>query len=63
MGAPRDAHLNRTDKDTLKILARSIARQLLKNGYGLRHIVALAGELISLASESIRSRSAPKART
>jgi hypothetical protein len=47
-----------TDR-ALRILATSIVRELDRNGYGLRHIVRLAHELIDLACESIRSRSSP----
>jgi hypothetical protein len=46
----------------LRILARSLVRELKSRGYGLRHIVLLAGDLIDLASEWVRSnhsRTAP----
>jgi hypothetical protein len=45
----------------LRIVARSMVRELEKQGYGLRHIVALAGELIGLACESVRSTRPPAA--
>jgi hypothetical protein len=38
----------------IRILARSLVRDLRERGYGLRHIIALANELIGLACESIR---------
>lgn len=45
----------------IRILARSIVRELRSRGYGLRHIILLAGELIDLASELIRSNRIPRA--
>lgn len=54
---PIGPHLRSTGADVtaLQIMARSIVRELRKNGYGLRHIVRLASELIGVACESIRS--------
>jgi hypothetical protein len=43
------------DAPALRILARSIVRELKKQGYGLRHVIALANELIGIACDSIRS--------
>jgi hypothetical protein len=51
--------LSRADATALQILARSMVRELRARGYGLRHIVALASELIGLACESIRSEQKP----
>jgi hypothetical protein len=42
----------------LRILARSIVRELEVRGYAHRHIVALASELISLACDAMRTRRA-----
>ena len=47
--------MNGTDVAALQILARSLVRELKTHGYGLRHIIALANELIGLACDSIRS--------
>src|SRR5262245_66230750 len=44
-----------TDVTALRILARTMVRELRQRGYGLRHVVTLATELIGLACESIRS--------
>jgi len=44
-----------TDATALRILARSLVRELQQRGYGLRHIISLANELIGLACETIRS--------
>jgi hypothetical protein len=56
-----DARLSSEDATAVRILAHSMVRELKKQGYGLRHIVALAGELIGFACESIRSKRAPTA--
>jgi len=42
----------------LRIFASSIARELKERGYAPRHIVTVAGELISLACDFIRSKPA-----
>jgi hypothetical protein len=57
MSAPSDpdAPLTGMDAPALRILARSIVRELKKQGYGLRHVIALANELIGIACDSIRS--------
>ncbi|HEY0987619.1 MAG TPA: hypothetical protein VGD80_11235 [Kofleriaceae bacterium] len=47
-----------TDR-ALRIFATSIVRELNRQGYGLRHIVRLANELIDLACQSIRSNGSP----
>lgn len=44
-----------TDATALRILARSLVRELNKHGYSLHHTVVLANELIDLVCESIRS--------
>lgn len=53
---PRRSHrVSPVDEAALRILANSIIRELSKNGYGPRHVVALASELIGLVCESLRS--------
>lgn len=47
----------------LRILARSMVRELMSRGYAPRHIVALASELISLACETIRNGRMPRPET
>lgn len=37
-----------------KILAKSLFRDLRKNGYSHQHIIALSSELIALVTEDIR---------
>lgn len=49
------ARLSRAEATALQIFARSMVRELQARGYGLRHIVALANELIGLACDSIRA--------
>jgi hypothetical protein len=39
---------------SLKILAKSIFRELKQNGYDSRHIVSLSTELISLVTSDLR---------
>jgi acyl carrier protein len=55
------AHLQRPDVTALRILARSLVRELRKRDYGSRHVVALANELIGLACEAIRAGGGPAA--
>jgi hypothetical protein len=49
------ARVSDADVRGVEILARSIVRELGSRGYGLRHIIALANELIGLTCEAIRS--------
>jgi len=44
-----------SDVTALRIVARSIVRELRKREYGPRHVAVLAGELIELACDAIRS--------
>ena len=50
----RPADLLRTPEKPVKILAKSLFRELRTNGYDDRHIVALSTELISLLTVDIR---------
>jgi hypothetical protein len=45
------AHLHET---SLKILAKSLFKELKQNGYETRHIVSLSTELISLVTSDLR---------
>ena len=49
------ARVTGADEVALRIVARSMVRELAKQGYGLRHIVALANELIDLTCEHLRA--------
>jgi hypothetical protein len=48
-------HLRGTDATALRILARSLVRELGKRGYHRHHVIALANELIDLVCEAMRS--------
>ena len=39
----------------LEILARTIYRELLSSGFEQRHVIALAGELLGLVTEDVKS--------
>ena len=45
----------------LKILAKSLFKELKENGYETRHIVSLSTELISLVTSDLRVKEAPAA--
>lgn len=53
--------LTNHDTTAVRTLALSMVRELKKQGFGLHHIVALAGELIGCACESIRADRSPTA--
>ena len=44
------------DPRTLKILAKSMYRELRESGYAEREVVAFAGELLGLVSCEVRER-------
>jgi hypothetical protein len=48
-----------SDPAALRILARSLVRELNKRGYGLHHVVGLAHELIDRACDSFRGTRGP----
>ena len=50
----RPADLLKAPDKSVKILAKSLFRELRTNGYDDRHIVALSTELISLLTVDIR---------
>jgi hypothetical protein len=52
IGQSRPAQLH--DK-SLKIMAKSIFKELKENGYDTRHIVSLSTELISLVTSDLRA--------
>ncbi len=51
--------LSSNDTTAVRTLALSMVRELKKQGFGLHHIVALAGELIGCACEVIRTDGKP----
>lgn len=67
MSSPSDPDapgpVNGAEVTAIRILARSVVRELRKRGYGPRHIIALTNELIDLACESIRAGRTPTIET
>ncbi len=47
---------NAHDARTLPILAKTIYRELRVNGFEERHVMVLAGELLSLVVNSLRTK-------
>ena len=45
----------------IRLLAKSLLRELLSNGYAPSHVVKLASELLGLLTESIRASAERKA--
>ena len=56
MALPLDDTYPPRDPRTLKILAKSIYRELRANGYEERDVMAFAGELLGLVSHDVRER-------
>jgi hypothetical protein len=50
---PRATHDNRA----VKILAKSLHRELLEGGYGTHEVMALASELLALVATGVRRES------
>ena len=53
---PLKLRLTDTDAAAVRIVARSLVREFQSRGYGARHLVSLATELIGLACDAIRNR-------
>jgi hypothetical protein len=49
------ARMTTTDAAAVRIVARSLVREFKSRGYGMRHIVTLASELIGLACDVVRT--------
>jgi hypothetical protein len=61
MALPIDTHVSRAhDSRALKILAKSLYRDLRASGYEEREVIALAGELLGLVSHEVRGRREPQ---
>jgi hypothetical protein len=56
MALPIDSIVQNRDPRALKILAKSIYRDLRCSGYEERDVLAFAGELLSLVSSDVRDR-------
>lgn len=48
-------HMDCSEHRAVHILARTISRELLSQGYECRHLVELASELIDVACESLHA--------
>lgn len=48
-------HVDSSEHRAVHILARTIARELLSQGYESRHLIELAGELLDIACESLHA--------
>lgn len=58
--APTDAAPTaEPDKAALLTLADSVIHEFKERGYSLQHIIILAGELVGLACDAIRSGATP----
>jgi hypothetical protein len=53
---PLKLRISDTDAAAVRIVARSLVREFQSRGYGARHLVSLATELIGLACDAIRNR-------
>lgn len=56
MALPFDAHPTSNDPRALKILAKSIYRELRSSGYAEQDVMSLAGELLGLIASEVRDR-------
>ena len=60
---PAKVELPRSERDkAVKIVAKSVYRELKANGYDARQMVALATELISLVTAEMNEAPHPKTR-
>ena len=61
MALPFDAATDRRDPRALKILAKTIYRELRSGGYSASDVMAFAGELLGLVTSEVRDRRTPSA--
>ncbi|MBN2193247.1 MAG: hypothetical protein JW751_10565 [Polyangiaceae bacterium] len=59
MALPLETNVDLHDPRTLRILAKSIYRELRENGLGEREVMALAGELLELVTSDVRGQGTP----
>lgn len=59
MALPFDSAPNSRDPRAFAILAKSIYRELRANGYVERDVVAIAGELLDMVTDDVKSRRSP----
>lgn len=56
MALPFDTHPTSSDPRALKILAKTIYRELRSSGYAEKDVMSLAGELLGLIASEVRDR-------
>lgn len=56
MALPFDSHPTSSDPRALKILAKTIYRELRSSGYAEKDVMSLAGELLDLIASEVRDR-------
>ena len=56
MAITSDTNPTARDPKALKIVAKSIYRELVDGGFGDQDVIALAGELLSLVTSGVKSR-------
>lgn len=56
MALPFDSHPTSSDPRALKILAKTIYRELRTSGYAEKDVMSLAGELLGLIASEVRER-------
>jgi len=56
MALPLETNVDLKDPRTVRILAKSIYRELRDHGLCERDVMALAGELLSLVTSDVRSQ-------
>lgn len=56
MALPLDESIKPQDPRALRILAKTIYRELRAGGYAERHVMALASELLGIVAADMRGR-------
>jgi len=59
MALPLEPNVDLQDPRTLRILAKTIYRDLRENGLGERDVMALASELLGLVTTEVRGKAEP----
>ncbi len=62
MALPLEPNVDLQDPRALRILAKSIYRDLRENGLGERDVMALASELLGLVTTEVRGKAEPSQR-
>lgn len=56
MALPFDSATDRRDPRALKILAKTVYRELRAGGYGASDVMSFAGELLGLVATEVKDR-------